>query len=364
MRLRSSRTVGSGFRMFGSRPELCTHIRTPELLSRLAERNTPISDEWVALIVMGLARIGSLTHLRSFDWDGREMPRDSLWRALRTACPELTEIFSNVGSRPLGSDSELFKFSGLISFLLSVRHGLPNDRTGLPAPEPSGHVEYASHALPRPHHAHAHLGEGTGRWRLLTALTLGAFGYMRDFSLVVLPAANWHAFLAARSKIKPLRLARNFGRWISPEENTIARVLSGVFDLTCEPLYASRAPTLCAALRLLPALARLDIWVQMPAPDALARHGDWDWEDISGAYPAVEELGFMCTTRFGKRPLTVSRLMTFVMTKGDAYVDEGMRTSGRRVFSNVLSNQNIAVVVDFLALWFRLLILVGPVEPV
>ncbi|KAK7020060.1 hypothetical protein R3P38DRAFT_3272900 [Favolaschia claudopus] len=111
-------------------------------------------------------------------------------------------------------------------------------------------------------------------------------------------------------------------------------------DLMCEPLYASRAARLRAALRLLPSLTGLELWVHIPEPNA--GHEGF-FRELWGAAVGLEDLHFMCTTGFGKKPLAelarsldvLPNLRTFALTKGHRYADESMRRSAVRIFGAV-----------------------------
>ncbi|KAJ6549686.1 hypothetical protein B0H19DRAFT_1264606 [Mycena capillaripes] len=377
--LRSSRTCDSGLRMLKARPELCAHIHKlavrPNYYLAWPARDTQLSEEWVATMISRIA--GTLTNLRTFDWDGLEMPRDGLWLTLRKSCPSLKELFSNVGFQPLDPESELFKFSDLAIFSLSVRHGL-GETDIFPSHEdlPPQLWDMILNRCP-------HLTELTlcsfsasnrlfaidrvaeGHWPDLSSLTLGAFGYNSDFTLAAPPAAPFATFLAAHPELTYLRLAWNFKRWMSPDEGdafgltlpTGLDAFSGIvqqlpgpsialtplaaltsLDLMCEPLYAARAPALCAALRALPSLTSLELWVHVPEPRA--GHEAF-FSELWGSAPKLEDLHFMCTTAFGKKPLTelacalrfLPNLRTFALTKGHRYADESMRRSAVRVFN-------------------------------
>jgi hypothetical protein len=163
-----------------------------------------------------------------------------------------------------------------------------------------------------------------GRWPHLSSLALGAFGYNSDFTLAAPPAAPFATFLAAHPGLTYLRLEWNFKRWMSPDEGdafgltlpTKLDAFSGIvqqlpapsialtplaaltsLDLMCEPLYAARAPALCAALRALPSLTSLELWVHVP--ESRAGHEAFFCE-LWGSAPKLEDLHFMCTTAFGK----------------------------------------------------------------
>ncbi|KAJ7105238.1 hypothetical protein C8R44DRAFT_806841 [Mycena epipterygia] len=385
--LRSSRAISSGIRMLARNPNLCLQVRTltvrPNYYLAWPTPDTPVSEVGVAMDIMSLAQSGSLARLHNFDWDGCEMPPcEELWRVLRKSCPELTEIFANVGARALHPCSELFSFSDLTSFSLSVRHGVADESSLFPDPEPLPPALWTMLLTRCPNLTSLTITSFSpgarlftltplisARFPALTSLTLGSFGYNDNFTVDFLPLVQWRDFLAAHPQLTCLRLAWNFRRWMSPDEDAafetplpealdtfagVAQQLPGYclsslchpqlasltcLDLMSEPLYASRAPALCTALRLLPALASFDLWVHVPIGDTDV----WDWGALWSACPGVEELGFMCTTTFGKKPLTtlaqslrrLPRLRAFALTKGHRYVDERMRSSARRVFAAV-----------------------------
>ncbi|KAJ6563817.1 hypothetical protein B0H19DRAFT_1219689 [Mycena capillaripes] len=372
--LRSSRSCKSGLIMLAGRPELCAHIQKlvvrPNYYLAWPTRDVRLEEDWVAKKIAAIAK--KLTYLRAFDWDGLEMPRDELWLTLRNSCPELKELFSNVGFQSLDPESEFFKFSDLAHFSLSVRHGL-GDTDIFPSHEdlPPQLWDMILNRCPNlteltlcsfsASHRLFNIDRVTeGRWPKLFSLTLGAFGYNRDFTLAAPPAAPFATFLAAHSSLSYLRLAWNFKRWMSPDADdamtfSLPRTLdafSGVvqqlsggvgcsssltsLDLMCEPLYTARGPALCAALRALPMLRSLELWIHVPDP--LAGHEAF-FRELWGAAPGLEDLHFMCTTAFGKKPLTelaralrvLPQLRTFALTKGHRYADESMQRSALRV---------------------------------
>ncbi|KAJ7204101.1 hypothetical protein GGX14DRAFT_647533 [Mycena pura] len=203
-----------------------------------------------------------------------------------------------------------------------------------------------------------------GSWPCLTTLTLGAFGYDADFALAG-PPPGLPAFLARHARVAALRLAWTFRRWTSPDDaaafaqaallpaaapalaefagvvQQLPRAAAGAcagitaLDLMCEPLYPARAPALCAALGGMPALVSLDLWVHVE-PDLDAYRGFMG--DLCAAAPGLEDFQFMCTTAFGKKPLTalayalrgLPRLKSFALTKGHRYTDESMRACSAR----------------------------------
>ncbi|KAK7042082.1 F-box domain-containing protein [Favolaschia claudopus] len=408
--LKSSRSCKSALAMLVRKPELSQHIQKlavrPNYYLSWPNRDVHLPEAWVAQVISRIARKKGLKQLRTFDWDGLEMPEDDLWRTLRNSCPELKEVFSNVGFQPLNPNSELFQFSDLTNFSLSVRHGLgESDIFPTHEPLPPALWTMLLHRCPAlteltlcsfsaSHRLFDLAPLASASWPSLSSLTLGAFGYASDFTIAAPPAAPFAAFLAAHPGLTYLRLAWNFKRWMSPDDPADLGLVfefpegleafSGVMqqlpstppsslpltptslsltpslplplttptlnininttlttlDLMCEPLYASRADRLCAALRLLPSLTGLELWVHIPEPNA--GHEGF-FRELWGAATGLEDLHFMCTTGFGKKPLAelarsldvLPNLRTFALTKGHRYADESMRRSAVRIFGAV-----------------------------
>jgi hypothetical protein len=74
--------------MLAGRPELCANIQKltlrPNYYLAWPMRDVRLDEDWVANKTSVIAK--TLTHLRTFDWDGLEMPRDELWLTLRNSC--------------------------------------------------------------------------------------------------------------------------------------------------------------------------------------------------------------------------------------------------------------------------------------
>ncbi|CAK5272831.1 unnamed protein product [Mycena citricolor] len=359
VQLRSSTTCRSGLDLLSRRPQLCRYVQ------RLAVRPNyylawPVRDECLREDDLSdtICRLAPrLTNLRSFDWDGLEMPADRVW-----------------------PPPQLFKFSDLTVFSLSVRHGL-GDGNGIPLIE-----ELPAQLWDMLLDRCKNLRELTlcsfsasqrlldvdravqGRWPQLTSLTLGAYGYNSDLSVAAPSAVDFGAFLAAHPALTYLRVAWNFRHWPSPIESDSFAVtlpagletLSGIMqqlpmslsnsnfvtprleqltclDLMCEPLYLSRAAMMCSALAALPQLTSLELWVHLLDPKA--GHEDL-FRSLWKSAPKLEELHFMCTTAFGRKPLSelarslrlLPALRNFALTKGHRYADESMRSSALRVY--------------------------------
>ncbi|KAF8171023.1 hypothetical protein K438DRAFT_1853153 [Mycena galopus ATCC 62051] len=359
--LRSSRSCVSGLSMLATRPELCAHIQKlavrPNYYLAWPTRNEPLGADWVATMIMGFAR--TLTHLRAFDWDGLEMPPDALWLTLRNSCPELKELFSNVGLEPLDPESELSDVSGHLAIYPSSED-LPMQLWDMILNRCPNLRELTLCSFSASFRLFDINRVTEGHWPELSSLTLGAFGYDIDFTITTPPAAPFTAFLAAHPTLSFIRLAWNFKRWMSPDD--IMEVpfppaldkFSGIMqqlpvngcstlttlDLMCEPLYAARKPALCTALRGLPKLTKFELWVHVADPRAGLEEF---FLDLWRAAPRLEDLHFMCTTSFGKKPLNelawslrlLPGLHTFALTKGHRYADESMRRSALRIFTTV-----------------------------
>ncbi|KAF7316040.1 F-box domain-containing protein [Mycena indigotica] len=375
MHLRSSRACESGLNLLARHPELCGHIRKlalrPNYYLAWPNRDSAVDEVWVAKMVRIIAP--GLKKLKTFDWDGTEMPSNTLWRTLRESCPELTELYTNVGFESLNPRSELFNFDDLTLFSLSVRHGLP-DSSVFPLREELPPALWDMLLTRCPNLTELTLCSFSagqrifqidriveGDWPALTSLTLGTFGYNADFSLASQPP-EMPRFLSRHPRLSALRLSWNFRRWMSPDEDAAFQLelpqtleeFSGIaqqlpclgwesittIDLMCEPLYSTRFIALCDALKAMPLLANLEIWVHvepnMAAYAAFLR-------DLCAATPKLEDLHFMCTTPFGKKPLSILAralralpyLRAFALTKGHRYADETMRASAVRVFRAV-----------------------------
>lgn len=76
----------------------------------------PINEDLVADLVVRLAEAGRLEELRTFDWDGLEMPKDAVWAVLASHCLELKTVFCNVGFGDVSHDSAVSGFFVFVFF--------------------------------------------------------------------------------------------------------------------------------------------------------------------------------------------------------------------------------------------------------
>lgn len=73
--------------MLEQRPDICAHVRKlalrPNYYLAWPRVDTRLDERWVASMIDKIAARGSFSKLHTFDWDGLEMPTDSLWTTLR-----------------------------------------------------------------------------------------------------------------------------------------------------------------------------------------------------------------------------------------------------------------------------------------
>ncbi|KAJ3996911.1 hypothetical protein F5050DRAFT_1807294 [Lentinula boryana] len=376
--LKSSHACRTALAMLYEQPNICRYIRKlavrPNYYLAWPKANERLDEDWVVYMLLEIAKNMPLLH--TFDWDGLEMPVDRLWITLRHSCPLLKTLYTNIGYQPLNPSSslytigQLFDFTDLTSFSLTVRHSL--EETDLfPEQEQLPDQLWDMLLTKCPNMQDLTLSSFSSSTRLLNvdrlctadvlwpklhSLTLGSFGYNDDFELNS-PSddAAFGAFLSKHTALKYLRLSWNFKRWMSPETiplflepsalphlTTFVGVhqqlavlpqlaLSSIeiLDLTCEPLFAGRLDGLggvCSTLKNLTALTSLDLWVHIPE---LKDHSPF-FQGLMEACPKLTELHLMCTTTFGVKPLLclaahlplLPHLRTFSLTKGHKYVGD------------------------------------------
>ena len=205
-----------------------------------------------------------------------------------------------------------------------------------------------------------------GRWPKLHTLTLGSFGYQSDFTLgppglieadddddddVDSPGNRNDSdhslgqFLDLHPELKYIRFLWNFKRWMSPTSIPLSLSSStttsslpnldtfiGIYqqlthvphpekietlDLTCEPVYECRVPTVTSILRKLTGLTSLDIWMHVMDLDS-GRGGSEDrmglFKMVLEACPELVDFHFMCTTSF----TVVCRFPSLFFTRSDS----------------------------------------------
>ncbi|KAF8964515.1 hypothetical protein BDZ97DRAFT_1660197 [Flammula alnicola] len=375
--LKSSKNCRVTLTMLLQRRDICGYIRKlavrPNYYLAWPRPDEHLSEAWVVEMIEKISK--DLTVMHTFDWDGLELPKDSLWETLRSNCPDLKSVFSNVGTRPLDPESTLFNFSNLTSFSLIVRHGLGGSEL-FPSLE---HIplrfwdmlinrcpdlqELAICSFSSSARVFDFERITEGYWPRLHTLTLGSFGYQADFSLGPPSLSTDYSlgrFLDKHTELKYVRFLWNFKRWMSPDAIPmrlspsalpVLDTFIGVYqqlaelphpeavetlDLTCEPVYESRLGTVCPILRSLTNLTSLDIWTHVFYP---SRDHSHFFYSILVACPKLTDFHFMCTTSFTVKPLKqlitqlklLPDLKHFSLTKGHNYIDENMISTALRI---------------------------------
>lgn len=291
-------------------------------------------------------------------------------------CPSLRSISTNIGRQPLSPRSALFRFSNLTSFSVIIRHGLPpvGDTPVAPEELPDEFWEMVLKRCPCLEELAICTFSPTARvfnfdriiegsWPKLHSLTMGSFGYTSDFSLgpsALVASEALSVFLRGHESLKYLRFLWSFRQFMSPDTipfpippNSLPAITSftGIFqqlatssslqtietlDLTCEPIYQSRAAALCSILSRLPNLTSLEIWIHLF--DTSRDHTAF-FHSILSACPNLTDLHFMSTSQFTQKPLKqllsgfylLPKLLRFSLTKGHRYLDEGMLDTALRI---------------------------------
>ncbi|KAG5644424.1 hypothetical protein DXG03_008519 [Asterophora parasitica] len=305
--------------MLAKRPDICAHIRKltvrPNYYLSWPTRDETLRETWVAHMIENIS--GDLVLLDTFDWDGLEMPQDNLFPPLEDLPAELCVMLI----------------------------------------ERSPDLEELSISA---------------RWQKLHSLTLGSFGYMRDFTLGAADAASFSEFLECHPTLRYIRLQWNFKRWMSPtqvpmhlspnalpELDTFVGIYQQVselpnrktietLDLTCEPLHEERLGIICPILRTLTSLVSLDLWTHLLYPN---QDNTRFFFSILSSCPGLIDLHFMCTMTFTTKPLQqlisqlhlLPALKRFSLTKGHKYGDETMLESALRILRSKPTLQQINI---------------------
>ncbi|KAF9563821.1 hypothetical protein CPC08DRAFT_305554 [Agrocybe pediades] len=137
--LKTNRHCKSGLLTLSRKPHLSQHIRALAIhvnALEWTERGDEVDEDLVAGLVAKMAERRGLKGLEAFEWDGMEMPVDSLWMALKNSCRHLKRIATSVGEDALNPASPLWDFNDLRAFSLTVKcHSLDWLSNGLPRTE-------------------------------------------------------------------------------------------------------------------------------------------------------------------------------------------------------------------------------------
>ncbi|KAJ7359315.1 hypothetical protein DFH08DRAFT_845746, partial [Mycena albidolilacea] len=300
--LRSSRMCKNTLEMLlNRRPDLGRHIR--RLVVRPNHRQSqqptkPLDEDWVAQSIVKLATSGRLPRLTSFFWDGSEMPQDdTLWSTLRTCCPELRSVGSNVGPKSIKPDSQLFRFDDLAGFTLTAKT-LPDEWDTFLPPEPELPDQLWDMLIERSkrlEQLRINVSQRSrrvwdtrrvvqGRWPQLRDLELGDCAMAGNGSSRIQMETPFMRFLAAHPELERLRLPSlsSFPRAIILPQASLPnlREFSGnaahikglpnlprikTLSLTHQPLSEKMLSVVCGTLNHMRSLTSLSIWLHLDA---------------------------------------------------------------------------------------------------
>ena len=86
--LKSSKECKATLEMLKERRDICGYIRKlalrPNYYLAWPKRDDDLSEIWVAEMIESISKDFKMMH--TFDWDGPELPKDSLWTTLRFKC--------------------------------------------------------------------------------------------------------------------------------------------------------------------------------------------------------------------------------------------------------------------------------------
>ncbi|KAK7039486.1 Dna polymerase gamma [Favolaschia claudopus] len=291
--------------LLAGKPDVARYIRRlvvrPNHVDRRRSQLPPkqIDENWVAQSIVKLATSGRLSKLTSFFWDGSEMPQDDIiWSTLRTCCPELRTVGTNVGPKSISPDSELFRFNDLSGFSLTAKT-LPDEWDTFSPTQPelpdqlwdmlierSPRLEQLKISVlsQRSRRVWDTRRVVQGRWPLLRDLELGNCSMAGSGSSRVLMEAPFMQFLAAHPAIERLQLPSlsSFPRAIVLPSGALPnlREFAGnaahvkglpnlarikTLSLVHQPLSEKMLSLVCGTLKHMKSLTSLSIWLHLDA---------------------------------------------------------------------------------------------------
>ncbi|KAJ7778310.1 hypothetical protein B0H16DRAFT_1301134 [Mycena metata] len=302
--LRSSRMCRNTIEMLlDGRSDVTRYVRKLVVRPNHVDRRTPqpvkpIDEAWVVRSLIKLATSGRLSRLNTFFWDGSEVPQDdSLWSTLRACCPTLRSIGSNVGSKSINADSELFRFNDLAGFSLTAKT-LPDEWDTFLPPEPELPDQLWEMLIvrsPRLEQLRLDVSQRSrrvwdtrrvvdGRWPQLRDLELGDCSMAGNGSSRIYMETPFMRFLNLHPALERLRLPSlsSFPRAIIllPASLPNLREFSGnaahikglpnlpyikTVSLVHQPLSAKMVSLVCGTLKQMRSLTSLSIWLHLDA---------------------------------------------------------------------------------------------------
>ncbi|KAG2007227.1 hypothetical protein CC2G_014940 [Coprinopsis cinerea AmutBmut pab1-1] len=384
--LKTNKQCKSTLVSLSKRLENARHVRRLAVCPNPIEWTAPgeeIDENLICELVCTLA-----PHLRSleyFAWDGWEMPSDDLWTALRKSCPHLKGISSVIGDRPLNPGSQLYKFSNLRQFSLTVKtKSLDWLAAGPPKVErlPRRFWEMLIERCPRleeltlnavaPAHRIFDARNVTlGRWPRLRSITLGDMALQESTKDDISSVQDYQAFMkffANHPRLQHIALQHAGGSTIFPSSfalpfSALPRLESfhgplkylrsiphpeKLRHLTLTSLHhtmSSFQPTF-NALQDFPNLESLSVWIDLSFGGQLYLQDETQlFSSFLNACPTLRHLHVMCFTRptfrvrdFSRALRQAPNLESFTLIKMYKSSDEDMTTSAIRILQE---NPNI-----------------------
>ncbi|KAG6872001.1 hypothetical protein C0995_014020 [Termitomyces sp. Mi166 len=357
-------------------PKFTRHIRVLTVRPNNVER-TPQGDYLDEELIAGLIATMAIRMplLRSFRWDGLEMPNDKLWLALRRFCPLLKSVGTGVGYLPIRNTDALFDFRDLKSFTLSVKSdSLEWLSDGHPTPEklprrcwqmllehcPNLQELTIGGSAPSPRifdtrHVTA------GRWPRLRKLTLGDMRLQPpDHDRRARPNSSLDQFLIAHPRLQevsflqpggdgfpyglslPFASLPNMTSFSGP--SSYLRCLphpQNIQHLSITTLHhrLSAFPRTYALLRAIPSLLSLTIWIDLTFANRNIIQDDSNiFRNLLECCPSLLHFEVFCFTRpsfhlkdFSAALRRSPRLRSFSLTKVYKSSDEDMGHTAVRI---------------------------------
>ncbi|KIM41466.1 hypothetical protein M413DRAFT_11036 [Hebeloma cylindrosporum] len=347
------------------RPELSRHIRHLIVRPNTLEWTDPgdeIDEDLVATLIASMAK--QLRTLEAFEWDGMEMPNDTLWMALKRS------IATTIGEEPINPSSPLWDFDDLRRVSLTVKcHSLDWLAEGLPKIEKlpkkfwamllerCPRLEELTIGGPAPSPRVFDIRHITaGRWLRLRSITIG------DMVLISSTQTSVYNMLAEARIFLPLILPSialpnlsSFGgplKFVKTLPNP--RRLRHL-TLTCLHHSTSAFPPTLAVLQELKTLVSLSVWIDLSFGQSYGlgartsgengvKRGQQRFDDVLvmqsllSSSPGLKELDVACFTRptFGMREFSrilqvAPKLESFILTKVHKSNEEDLTRSAARI---------------------------------
>lgn len=389
--LKTNKQCKSTLVYLSKHPEIARYVRRLVVSPNKLEWTTPGEEVHEGLVADLITRISpNLRSLETFLWEGWEMPTDDLWSSLRKSCPRLKGVGSAIGVNPLNPSSELFNFSDLRQFSLSVKsrsvdwlaHGPPKIEK-LPRRlwemliERCPRLEELSLSAVAP--AHRLFDVRTvvlGRWSRLKSITLGDMVLQsgsKDDNASVTDYQAFSKFFAMHSRLKHVALQQAVGSPTFPSSfalpfSTLVHLESfhgplkylrsiphpeKLRHLTLTSLHhatSSFNPTF-NALQDFPNLETLSVWVDLSFTGQLNMQDESQlFTPFLVACPMLRHLNIMCFTRptfrvreFSRALRNAPRLESFSLIKLYKSSEEDMTTSATRIIQENPNIQNFTL---------------------